>query len=368
MKTLKDTLMQKNILYIHGLGSSKNSSTFKTLKKNFPQYNWVTDTFDLLDVNETISKINKLLKENNISTVIGSSLGAFYTLAIKNSLAKIVINPCMHPSIEIPKLVTNQPVPVTEFESIENDTYSSIDGEMRLGTFGIFGTEDELFSYIKEFKSKYGNRFIRISDKHRLNYKNLISTIQFAFDRFKDINKKINESIINEHFTNIVINDEDKTKLDEYKDVVYNILQKAYEPIGGILGCDNVDMLVNDSDFWKLFTRNGKVYACVIYTFKRGGRKLMYCGTDGTPEGKKALYTIIKDDLRLIDRKAWAEVSGAMEHIYIDKHGAIPIPAEVAQQLLEDKPFIKIHDDGFHYDRYIDGEVHTKIMVGIIPK
>ena len=57
-----------------------------------------------------------------------------------------------------------------------------------------------------------------------------------------------------------------------------------------------------------------------------------------------------------------------MEHIYIDKHGAIPIPAEVAQQLLEDKPFIKIHDDGFHYDRYIDGEVHTKIMVGIIPK
>ena len=243
-----------------------------------------------------------------------------------------------------------------------------IDGEMRLGTFGIFGTEDELFSYIKEFKSKYGNRFIRISDKHRLNYKNLISTIQFAFDRFKDINKKINESIINEHFTNIVINDEDKTKLDEYKDVVYDILQKAYEPIGGILGCDNVDMLVNDSDFWKLFTRNGKVYACVIYTFKRGGRKLMYCGTDGTPEGKKALYTIIKDDLRLIDRKAWAEVSGAMEHIYIDKHGAIPIPAEVAQQLLEDKPFIKIHDDGFHYDRYIDGEVHTKIMVGIIPK
>ena len=117
----------------------------------------------------------------------------------------------------------------------------------------------------------------------------------------------------------------------------------------------------------KLFTKNGKVYACAIYTFKRGGRKLMYCGTDGTPEGKKALYRIISDDLRLIDRKAWAEVSDAMEHIYINKHGATPIPAEVAQQLLKDKPFIKIHDDGFHYDRYIGGEVHTKIMVGVSP-
>ena len=38
--------------------------------------------------------------------------------------------------------------------------------------------------------------------------------------------------------------------------------------------------------------------------------------------------------------------------------------AEIAQKIMKDKPFVKIHDDGFHYDRIIGGEVHTKIMVG----
>lgn len=367
MKTLKDTLMQKNALYVHGLGSSKDSSTFKSLKKNFPQYNWTSDTFDLLDVDGTNNKIDNILRSKNIALVVGSSLGAFYTLAIKNSIAKVVINPCMHPSIEIPKLVTDKSVPVEKFKAVEQDTYASIDGEMRRSTFGIFGTQDELFSYKKEFIRLYGRNYVCVSDNHRLKERNLLSTVQYATDKLSEMNKPIMEGIINEHFTNVLVKDEDDKTLLQYKDIVYDMLQKAYAPIGGILGCDNADMLINDSDFWKLFTKNGKVYACAIYTFKRGGRKLMYCGTDGTPEGKKALYRIISDDLRLIDRKAWAEVSDAMEHIYINKHGATPIPAEVAQQLLKDKPFIKIHDDGFHYDRYIGGEVHTKIMVGVSP-
>lgn len=365
MRSLKETLTKKNALYIHGLGSSKNSTTYKHLKKNFPQFNWYTDTFDLLDVNGTIKKINNLLKSRNISTVVGSSLGGFYTLAIKNSVAKIVINPCMHPSVEIPKLVDNQTIDIESYKAVESSTYASIDGEMRFGTFGIFGLDDELFSYLKEFNDLYGARYILVKDKHRLNERNLISTIQYALERFDDINKTIKEGVVNEHFTNIVVKNANRKDLDSYKDEVWDMLQKAYEPIGGILGCDNLDMLIDDSDFWKLFTKNGKLYACAVYTFKRGGRKLMYCGTDGTKEGKAALYRIISDDIRLIDRKAWAEVSDKMEHIYIDKHGATPVPAEVAQKILSDKPFIKIHDDGFHYDRYIGGEVHTKIMVGL---
>ena len=31
---------------------------------------------------------------------------------------------------------------------------------------------------------------------------------------------------------------------------------------------------------------------------------------------------------------------------------------------MKDKQFIKIHDDGYHYDRMIAGEIHTKILVG----
>ena len=61
-----------------------------------------------------------------------------------------------------------------------------------------------------------------------------------------------------------------------------------------------------------------------------------------------------------------SEVSDKMEYIYINKKGAVPVPVEVAQKIMKDKPFVKIHDDGFHYDRIIGGEVHTKIMVGNI--
>jgi predicted esterase YcpF (UPF0227 family) len=364
MKDLKTVLSKKNALYIHGLNSDINSSTYNYLKNGFPEFNWFSDTFDLLDVNKTIDKINNLLTKHNISIVVGSSLGAFYTLYIKNSLAKIVINPCMHPSIEVPKLEELSEDIIKKFEALENETYSSIDPEMRISTFGVFGKNDELFSYKDEFKKKYGKDLLMVRGGHRLDKSTLLSSVQYGLSYFDHLNKILRESVVNEHFVNIVTTEDESNLLHKYKDQVYDMLMKAYAPIGGILGCDNVDMLVDDSDFWKLFIKNGKLCAVAVYTFKRGGRKLMYCGTDGTSQGKDCLMTIIGDDLRLKDRNAWAEVSDKMEHIYINKKGATPVPAEIAQKIMKDKPFVKIHDDGFHYDRIIGGEVHTKIMVG----
>ena len=366
MKDLKTILSKKNILYIHGLNSDINSSTYNYLKTGFPEFNWFSSTFDLLDITGTIRKIDRLIAQHNITTVVGSSLGAFYALYIKNSLAKIVINPCMHPSIEIPKLVTDQSVPIDEFKFIEKEIYSSIDPEMRISTFGVFGRDDELFSYIDEFRKKYGKNIFVVRGKHKLDKSTLISSVQTGLEYFNNLNKMLRESVVNEHFVNIVTSNDDDSLLNRYKDQVFDMLTKAYAPIGGILGCDNVDMLVNDSDFWKLFFKGGQLRAVAIYTFKRGGRKMMYCGTDGTSQGKECLMTIIGDDLKLKDRSAWAEVSDKMEHIYINKKGAVPVPVEVAQKIMRDKPFVKIHDDGFHYDRIIGGEVHTKIMVGNI--
>ena len=42
--------------------------------------------------------------EKGITCVIGSSLGGFYALSCNTSVCKIVINPCMDPAVEIPKL------------------------------------------------------------------------------------------------------------------------------------------------------------------------------------------------------------------------------------------------------------------------
>ena len=366
MISLKDSLKRKNILYIHGLGSNKNSNTFKILSNEFKEYNWYTDTFDLMNPDVALKQINSHIKNKSISIIIGSSFGAFYALAVTNSLAKIVINPCMVPSVEIPKL-TDDDLDVNKLKNLEQATYDNVDPEMRISTFGIFGNRDNLFSYKNKFKDLYGNKnCITVSGEHRLPKNSLIDSVKQGFEYFTTLNQKLDkldESLIYEHFVNIFTKSDNTDKLLKFKDEVYRILQKAYAPIGGLLGCDDVDMLVNDSDFWKLCTKEGKVVAVFVYTFKRGGRKLMYCGTDGTPLGKEWFYKIIQEDINFRNRQSWAEVSCAMEHIYL-KRGAIPVPADVAQKIMIDKPFIKIHKDNLHYDRVIGGETHTKIMIG----
>lgn len=165
---------------------------------------------------------------------------------------------------------------------------------------------------------------------------------------------------INEHFVNAL----SKEDMKKHIDVVWDILNKAYEKIGGMAGMDSKEQLIDETDMWKMVRKNGKILAVKCYTFKRGGRKACYCGSDGSEEGKKALYQMIKDDMRLKDRKAWIEGSGAIEHIYKKYGDATPIPAYIAQEIMKDKKFIKINPDGYHYTRLIGGEPHEKIMLG----
>ena len=179
----------KNILYIHGLNSDKNSSTFKILKSSLKDYNWYTDTFDLLDTNATTHHIEEIIRTNQITTVVASSLGAFYGLNIRDSLAKILINPCMKPSIEISKLADN--VDTEAFEEMEKDIYSNIDSELRMCTYSVFGDRDELFDYSEMFTQLYGKNFIRVSGGHILDNETLLSSVQSGLHCFDELNKKL---------------------------------------------------------------------------------------------------------------------------------------------------------------------------------
>ena len=179
----------KNILYIHGLNSDKNSYTFKILKSSLKDYNWYMDTFDLLDTDATTHHIEEIIRTNQITTVVASSLGAFYGLNIRDSLAKILINPCMKPSIEIPKLADN--VNVEAFEKMEDDIYSNIDSELRMCTYSVFGDRDELFDYSEMFTQLYGKNFIRVSGGHILDNETLLSSVQSGLHCFDELNKKL---------------------------------------------------------------------------------------------------------------------------------------------------------------------------------
>lgn len=167
---------------------------------------------------------------------------------------------------------------------------------------------------------------------------------------------------INEHFVTLKNNSE----MMSYMDEVWDMLQNAYKDIGGFLTAKTQGDLIRKSSLWKLVTRPHKgIVAVAVYTSKNGGRKLIAVATNGTREGKDALFSIIKEDIKMMDqRQAWAEVSGAMEHLY-NKFGGVVVPSKYVQDILRDKEIIDPEEDG-HYSREIMGEKHRKIIYGWI--
>lgn len=156
---------------------------------------------------------------------------------------------------------------------------------------------------------------------------------------------------------------------EQYLDAVWNILQKSYASIGGLKGMSGKTDLLNDDIMWKLVRKNGKIIACNIYNTKQGGRKLVAAGTDGTPEGKKAFYSMCAEEVKRIERNSWSEVSGSLEGVFLFKLDATPIPIEISSKVLADKgkEILSKDKDGFHYTRLIDGEPYEKIMFGNVP-
>lgn len=173
--------------------------------------------------------------------------------------------------------------------------------------------------------------------------------------------------IILEHFVTLFDNDDRK---EEYLDQVWDILQDSYRSIGGIANISEPEELLDEDYIWKLVTKHKKVLAVQIYKRKSGGRKIFCGGCLSTPEGKAAFYKLALEDVKRLERDAWAEVSGSMEGVYIFKLGATPIPADMSKRILNDmgKDVISVSNDGFHYTRKIGGKPYEKIMFGNVPE
>ena len=153
----------KNVLYIHGFGSNKDSYTGNTLKKLFPDCNWILDTFDLIDTWGTIHKLEEIIRGNDIDTVVSSSLGSIYNLFIKKDektekiVDKIFINPCCFPSKELPKLAELPQRSIEMCRAVEFNIYNCHRDNTPDNMFGIFSKNDELLHYHDFFAGKYGN-------------------------------------------------------------------------------------------------------------------------------------------------------------------------------------------------------------------
>lgn len=176
--------------------------------------------------------------------------------------------------------------------------------------------------------------------------------------------------VIREHYVTLWNDEEDITDKEKYLDQVWDILQKSYASIGGLASLKSPKALLANNLMWKLVTRNGKVVCCSISKIVGNTRKMVAGGTDGSAQGKKDFYNMCREDVQRMERNSWAEVSGAMEGIFLFKLNATPIPVNIAEKILNDrgKSLVSKESDGFHYKRQIGGKVYEKIMFGNVPE
>ena len=183
--------MKKKILYIYGYGSNPiDSSTMKVMKEVVEElgYELVSIKYSQEDPDNGLNTLEKYIRDNNIQYVIGHSLGGFMTLCINEDIKKLVINPCLKPHFEIPKLGDVNTKTIYEYEYLSEWFRSSDDTPWIYSAenvMGLFGDHDELFSYYESFKKLYPRAYY-INADHRPKKE--------AFT--KDIKKKIKEFFV----------------------------------------------------------------------------------------------------------------------------------------------------------------------------
>lgn len=172
------------ILYIYGYGSSKESSTYKNLKKLLTNDDVYCVYYPQENPKESIKILNKFIKDNNIDLVIGSSLGAYICTQLGIS-QRIIINPCVHPEIEL-ELLKNPTVPNEILDSYkkyikDHSVWKDWSGEDRLTTICVLSKYDELLGLKYEYElRKYVHNVFVIDDpnqKHRLSKENIKENI-----------------------------------------------------------------------------------------------------------------------------------------------------------------------------------------------
>lgn len=378
----------KKALFIHGFGGSKESRTGKVVAAVLAEYDieTITETFDLLNVPKTLRQIKSLILENDVQLLLGTSLGGFYTLAYPGDIAKIAINPCMEPSIEIPKLLDSKisNKTISDFEKYEKYAYSS---NFNGRTKGIFGTKDELFGdkFYIDFRTYHGglmNTFTFEGGHH--GAVGAEDAIRAAYESLQL--KNLTESKLNETYANFF--PKEKWMDDDIKQKIYNLFVEGYADIGGLAGGNTIEDFYSKADMIKINKKDGQIAAACVYRFDKGGRKLVYCTANKNhPKGKEALIQIMKNDIKMSDKTGfWAEVSEQPLHMYLKYANAPVINAnEMKKYMMEiskgkenfhdfDQSSLDKIDPKFQseysqaYVRQLgDGKYHAKVGVGVLP-
>lgn len=184
----------------------------------------------------------------------------------------------------------------------------------------------------------------------------------------------IDEEIIKESFENLVGLDEKTAKRKRaLKKEIFELLQKAYAPIGGIKGSGfkSPDDMMQNIWFWKICRKKGRIVAVILYKDSLG-RKMVALGTDGTELGKEMARKMMFEEISL--SRSYGEASGPalsmvkrifgmnrkdpIEGSPLEKY---TIPADQVEAILK-KPVEVVSK--YEYIRGIGGTDQKKVMFG----
>ena len=178
------------ILFIYGYGGNTTSALCKLLRENLSsEYDVRCYEYPQQDCAKAKEYLEQIVRNEDIDIIVGTSLGGFVTLALETDKPKVVINPCMRPSVELPLLKPRPDHPDDVAPSAEMiATYAPYEDAVNAGkrpehkspVIGLFGQNDELFGtkYFKPFLDAYGDARV-IPGTHHDN-KEAIPTIVSA--------------------------------------------------------------------------------------------------------------------------------------------------------------------------------------------
>lgn len=178
-----------NILYLHGYGSSGQSSTVEYLKKSLPDYYLIEAPDIPVDPAEALPFLKQLCEEERFSVIIGTSMGGMYAHQLPADFARICVNPALHLSqlIDILKpgtfdffqprkdgqtqfTITEEIIQhYREMEAHQFDHWQP-DDPANLRCYGLFGDNDTTVNCRDEFARYYPN-VQTFEGGHRMNHK-----------------------------------------------------------------------------------------------------------------------------------------------------------------------------------------------------
>ena len=193
-----------NILYLHGFGSSGQSSTVEYLKKSLPDYYDITAPNIPVDPAEALPFLRELCEKEHFSIIIGTSMGGMYAQQLPADFVRICVNPALHLSqlTEILKpgtfdffqprkdgqtqfTITEEIIEhYREMEEHQFDNWRADNPENFL-CIGLFGTEDTTVNCREEFQRYYPN--VQTFDGgHRMNQKVLKNVVVPIIKRLEE--------------------------------------------------------------------------------------------------------------------------------------------------------------------------------------